>query len=283
MHDELKAEAIWRFAGYGFLILVTMFMLVPIYWLLVASTLPESAIIASAGSGLPRLIPGTHFLENARTLAARPDVDFYLSIFNSVLIAVVYTGLALIFCSMAGFAFAKYDFRFKEPLFLGILATLIIPINLLVVPLFLLVSNIGLANSYWAVILPWAAYPIGIFFMRQSMQSIPDSLLEAARMDGASEFQLYYRVALPTMKSSMAALAVILFLFQWNLFLWPLVVLQQEKFTIPVAITKIMGQEQIAYDQLLIAAVLAIVPMFVVFLALQRHFVRGILAGAVKE
>lgn len=281
MHDRIRSEALWKFSSYSVLIVATMFILVPLYWLVIASTLPQSEILSTSGA-LP-LIPGGHFLENAQALAARSNLDYYGSVLNSIIIASVYTVLALLFCSMSGFAFAKYEFRFKEPLFLTILGTLIIPINLLVIPLFLLTSNLGLSNTFAAVILPWAAYPIGIFFMRQSMKSIPDSLLEAARMDGASEFQLYYRVALPTMRSSLAALAVILFLFQWNLFLWPLVVLQQEKYTIPVALTNIMSQQIPAYGQLMVASVIAIIPMLVVFLALQRHFIKGILAGAVKE
>ena len=282
MHEKARSEALWKFGGYGFIIAMTMFVIIPIYWLLVASTLPQTEILGSAGS-LPRLLPGTNFLDNAQALAGRQNANYYQSVINSVLVATVYTVLSLILCSMSGFAFAKYEFRFKEPIFLGILGTLIIPINLLVIPLFLLVSNVGLSNTFAAIILPWAAYPVGIFFMRQTMQSIPDSLLEAARMDGASEFLLYYRVALPTVRSGMAALSVILFLFQWNLFLWPLVVLQQDKFTIPVALTTIVSQQTPAFDQLMVAALIAIVPMLIVFVALQRHFVNGILAGAVKE
>ncbi|WP_324761030.1 carbohydrate ABC transporter permease [Haloarcula sp. GH36] len=282
MHQETKTEALWRFGGYGFLVVAALFMLVPIYWIVVASTLPQSAILSSSGA-LPQLSPGGHFLENFQALQSRQYVNFLNSVWNSIFIAVVYTVLALFLCSMAGFAFAKYEFRFKEVIFTGILATLVIPINLLVIPLFLVMSTADMTNTYAAIILPWAAYPVGIFFMRQSMQAIPDALLESARMDGASEFQLYYRVALPSMKSSMAALAVILFLFQWNMFLWPLVVLGKDKFTIPVAITKIMGQQIIAFDQLMVASAIAILPMFVVFLALQKYFVRGILSGAVKE
>ncbi|WP_424005377.1 carbohydrate ABC transporter permease (plasmid) [Haloarcula salina] len=282
MHQETKTEALWRFGSYGFLVAAALFMLVPIYWIVVASTLPQSAILSSSGT-LPQLVPGGHFVENFQALQSRQYVSFMNSVWNSIFIAVVYTLLALFLCSMAGFAFAKYDFRFKEAIFTGILATLVIPINLLVIPLFLVMSTADMTNTYAAIILPWAAYPVGIFFMRQSMQAIPDALLESARMDGASEFQLYYRVALPSMKSSMAALAVILFLFQWNMFLWPLVVLGEDKFTIPVAITKIMGQQVIAFDQLMVASAIAILPMFVVFLALQKYFVRGILSGAVKE
>src|SRR6056297_1737289 len=109
MHDNFKREALWQFGGYGFLILLTMVMMIPIYWLVVAASLPQSAIFS--GGSLPRLIPGTHFLENAQALAARNDVDFFGSILNSIIIAGVYTLLALLFCSMGGFAFAKYDFR----------------------------------------------------------------------------------------------------------------------------------------------------------------------------
>ena len=282
MHEKDLNEALWKFGGYGFVIAAVLFVMIPIYWLLVASTLPQTEILGSAG-GFPRLLPGSHFLDNAQALAERQSVNYYQSVLNSIIVASLYTVLSLVLCSMSGFAFAKYDFKYKELLFLAILGTLIIPINLLVIPLFLLVSNMGISNSFAAIILPWAAYPVGIFFMRQTMQSIPDSLLEAARMDGATEFQLYYRVALPTVKSGIAALSVILFLFQWNLFLWPLVVLQEEKFTIPVALTKIMSQQVPAYDQLMVAALIAIVPMLIVFIALQRHFVNGILAGAVKE
>ncbi|WP_121743150.1 carbohydrate ABC transporter permease [Natronorubrum halophilum] len=282
MHEKDLNEALWKFGGYGFVIGAVLFVMIPIYWLLIASTLPQTEILGNTGS-FPRLLPGSHFFDNAQALAERQTVNYYQSVLNSIIVASLYTVLSLILCSMSGFAFAKYDFRFKELIFLAILGTLIIPINLLVIPLFLLVSNMGISNSFAAIILPWAAYPVGIFFMRQTMQSIPDSLLEAARMDGATEFQLYYRVALPAVKSGMAALAVILFLFQWNLFLWPLVVLQEDKFTIPVALTKIMSQQTPAYDQLMVAALIAIVPMLIVFIALQRHFVNGILAGAVKE
>jgi lactose/L-arabinose transport system permease protein len=281
MRKQTRNEAIWRFLGYTFVLLITLLMVVPIYWIIVASTLPEQAFL-SAGTDI-QLLPGSTFFANLEALQARESVDFIQSIWNSVFIAVVYTLLSLVLCSMGGFAFAKYEFTFKEPIFYAILATLTLPIQLLVIPLFLLISQMGLTNSYWAIILPWAANPLGIFLMRQNMKQIPDALLESARIDGATEFQLYYRIALPTMKSSMAALAIILFLFQWNLFLFPLVVLEQGKYTIPVAINELVGAQRVYYDQIMVAAALSIIPLFVVFLFLQRHFVSGILAGSVKE
>ena len=294
MREEARREGVWQFLTYTFVLVMTFLTIVPLYWIVVASTLPEQAFL-SAGSA-PRLIPGGYFAENFAALQQRLSVGFLFfdellntdfgfvgGVFNSVFIAVAYTLLSLVVCSRAGFAFAKYELRYKEPIFYSILATLILPIQLLVIPLFLLMSQLGLTNSYWAIILPWLANPLGIFLMRQNMKSIPDALLESARMDGATEFQLYYRIALPTMKSSLAALAIVLFLFQWILFLFPLVILETDKYTIPVAIDQLVGAQRVYYDQIMVAATLSIVPIFFLFLFLQKQFVSGILAGSVKE
>ncbi|NEU55553.1 carbohydrate ABC transporter permease [Halorussus sp. MSC15.2] len=280
----------WKLVTYAFLLVAVLVTLVPLYWIVVAATLNEQAFLAAASD--PQLLPGSlaQFFENFNALQQRSpteflghELGFLAAIGNSVLVGAVYTVLSLVLCSMGGFAFAKYEFKYKEPIFYAILATLVLPIQLLVIPLFLLMSRIGLTNTYWAIILPWAANPLGIFLMRQNMQSIPDALLESARMDGATEFQVFYRVALPTMKSSLAALAIVLFLFQWNLFLFPLVILGQDKYTIPVAISDLVGAQRVYYDQIMVAAGLSIVPIFLLFLFLQKYFVSGILAGSVKE
>jgi len=280
----------WQLVTYAFLLAAVLVTVVPLYWIVVASTLEEQAFLAAASD--PRMVPGSveQFLANFQALQQRVaveflgyDLGFLGAIGNSVLVATVYTALSLLLCSMGGFAFAKYEFKYKEPIFYAILATLVLPIQLLVIPLFLLMSRIGLTNTYWAIILPWAANPLGIFLMRQNMGSIPDALLESARMDGATEFQVFYRVVLPTMKSSLAALAIVLFLFQWNLFLFPLVILSQDKYTIPVAISDLVGAQRVYYDQIMVAAGLSIVPIFLLFLFLQKYFVSGILAGSVKE
>jgi lactose/L-arabinose transport system permease protein len=307
MREETRREAVWQFLTYAFVVAGAIVTMVPLYWIAVASTLKESEFLSSTA---PRLLPGDSFLANFESLQARQNVQFvghpgemtqYIDVGpfyfaydfwhlwdmgameSSIFVAVVYTALSLLLCSMAGFAFAKYEFRFKKPIFYAILATLILPIQLLVIPLFLLMSQLGMTNNYWAIILPWAANPLGIFLMRQNMRSIPDALLESARMDGATEFQLYYKIALPTMKSSLAALAIILFLFQWNLFLFPLVILDQGKYTIPVAINQLVGAQRVYYDQIMVAAALSVIPVFLLFLFLQKQFVSGILAGAVKE
>jgi lactose/L-arabinose transport system permease protein len=278
MREEQRQNAVWMFLTYTFVLVMVLVMLVPLYWMVVAATLPQSEFLQFP----PRLFPGTAFFENFGALQGR--INFLQSVGNSVIIAVVYTVLSLLLCSMAGFAFAKYEFKYKEKIFYTILATLVLPIQLLVIPLFLLMAQMGWTNTFLAIILPWAANPIGIFLMRQNMKSIPDALLESARMDGASEFQIFYRIALPTMRSSLAALAIILFLFQWDLFLYPLVILETpDMYTIPVALAQLTGAQRIYYDQIMVAASLAILPMILLFLVLQKQFVSGILAGSLKE
>ncbi|WP_254280487.1 carbohydrate ABC transporter permease [Haloarcula marina] len=269
-----------RFAAYAYVIAWVLVIMVPIYWMIVGATIPVQEFISTT---TPRLLPGGEFFNNLESLVERQNVPFIRGVGNSILIASVYTGMSLFICSLAGFAFAKYEFKHKRKFFMLIIATLVLPINILVLPLFLLMAELNLVNTYWAVILPWLAHPLGIFLMRMTMQSIPDSLLESARLDGASEFQIFYRIALPTQKSTLAALGVILFLFQWNMFLWPLVVLDTDKWTIPVAMNQIIRQGVVPYDQLMVAAALSLIPMIIVFLALQKYFVKGILAGATKE
>lgn len=278
MREQRRKDAVWRFLTYTFVLTATVVMLVPLYWMVVAASLPQELFIEFP----PRLYPGTSFFENFTALQERSN--FVRSIGNSVFIAVVYTVISILLCSMAGFAFAKYEFRFKEPIFYVILATLVLPIQLLVIPLFLMMSQIGWTDTFRAIILPWLANPIGIFLMRQNMQSIPDALLESARMDGATEFQLFYRIALPAMRSSVAALAIILFLFQWDLFLYPLVILEDAaNYTIPVALAGLEGTQRVYYDQIMVATSLAIIPLAILFLFLQKQFVSGILAGSLKE
>ncbi len=278
MREQRRKDAVWKFLTYSFILVMTLGMMVPLYWMIVAASLPQEEFIRFP----PRLYPGTEFLNNLSVL--HEETQFLISIWNSVFIAVVYTILSVLLCSMAGFAFAKYEFRFKEPIFYLILATLILPIQLLVIPLFLMMAQIGWTDTFRAIILPWLANPIGIFLMRQNMKSIPDALLESARMDGATEFQLFYRIALPAMRSSLAALAIILFLFQWDLFLYPLVILEDPgNYTIPVALSGLEESRRINFDQIMVASSLAIIPMAILFLFLQKQFVSGILAGSLKE
>lgn len=280
MREQRRKRAVLRFLTYIFVLGTAAILMFPLYMMIVAASIPQEALLSEPVN----LVPGGHFIENFRGMQDLVrDLNFLRSIWNSVFIATVYTALSLVLCSMAGFAFAKYEFRFKEPLFYFILATLILPIQILVIPLFLLMSQIGWTDTYIAIILPWAANPIGIFLMRQNMQSIPDALLEAARMDGATEFQIYYRIVLPTMRSALAALAIVLFLFQWDLFLYPLVILNSpDLFTIPLGLDAMTGVQRINFSEIMVGATLAITPLAILFLVFQRQFVQGILGQSLK-
>ncbi|MGP3980446.1 carbohydrate ABC transporter permease [Streptomyces sp. KR80] len=253
-------------------------VLIPFYWVVVASTHTAKEIFGSP----PALLPGGHLLANLSTL--QTDAQFGRVVANSLLIAVIYTVCAGVVCTLAGYGFAKYRFRGRDPLFGLLMLGLVIPTQVTLIPLFQLMAELEWLNTYQAVIMPNLALPLGIFLMRQSMAVLPDEFLDSGRMDGCGEFRLFLKVALPPMKPSLAALAIFLFLYQWNDFIWPLIVLRDgASFTIPVALASLQGVESTDYGAILAGTAVAAIPMAVVFLLLQRHFVSGLLAGAVKE
>ncbi|WP_329619616.1 carbohydrate ABC transporter permease [Streptomyces sp. NBC_01255] len=251
---------------------------VPFYWLAVGATHSSQEIFDSP----PPLLPGGHLGENLATL--QETADFGRVVLNSLGISVVYTLLAGVVCTFAGYGFATYRFRGREALFGLLMLGLVVPAQITLVPLFKMMAELHWLNTYQAVIAPNLALPFGIFLMRQSMAALPKELLDSGRMDGCGEFRLFWRVALPPMRPALAALALFLFLYQWNDFIWPLIVLRDDStFTIPVALASLQGLDETDYGAILAGTAIAAVPMAIVFLALQRHFVSGLLAGAVKE
>lgn len=253
-------------------------MLLPFYWLIIATTYPSREIFSSP----PNVLPGPAFFDNLSGLLS--DTLFGRAIGNSVLVASVYTLLGLVVCTAAGYAFAKFEFRGRGLLFGAVLITLALPSQVTLVPLFQIMVTLGWLDTYQALILPNLALPFGIFLMRQTMQAVPDELLQAARVDGAGEFRVFSRIVLPTVRPALAALAIFLFLAQWNEFVYPLVVLRTpESFTIPVSLASLQGIGTTDYGQLMMGTFLSVLPILVLFLFLQRHFVAGILAGAVKQ
>jgi multiple sugar transport system permease protein len=185
---------------------------------------------------------------------------------------------------MVGYALAKLNFLGKRMIMLVVLATLMVPGSVTVIPLFVLMSKLGFVNTYWAVILPFAVGPFGVFLMRQFMLGIPDDLLEAARVDGAGEFFIFWRIVAPLSLPGMAALGIITFLATWNNFLWPLIVLTDEHmYTLPVALgTFAIGQHQADYGLLMAGAVALVLPIVIVFLILQRQFTESIATTGLK-
>jgi multiple sugar transport system permease protein len=211
-------------------------------------------------------------------------LSFPTYFFNSTLVAVVVTLGNVVFCSMLGYALAKLEFRGKRVIFVLVLGMLMVPAIAILVPLFVLVSNLGLTNTYPGLILPYLAAPLGVFLMRQYFLGLPDELIQAARVDGASELRIFWNVMLPLTGPALATLAILTFLGSWNNFIWPLVVAQTEdRYTLPVALALYsVGQNATQYGVLLAGAVVVVLPVIAIFLALQRYFVQGIAMTGIK-
>lgn len=271
-------DRVARVALYAVLVLGLLVVVGPFLWMVLSSLKPEAEIRAVP----PTWWPDTLTLGNYRDLFARLDFPRYF--FNSALVAALVTVGNLLFCSALGYALAKLRFPGQRALFLVVLGMLMVPGMATFVPQFVLISNMGLANSYAGLVLPFLAGPFGVFLMRQFLQAIPDDLLEAARVDGAGEWRIFFRIVLPLCKPALATLAILTFLASWNNFLWPLVVATTEdKYTLPVALALYsVGQNQIYYGLLLAGAVVVVLPVLIVFLVLQRHFLRGIATTGLK-
>ena len=209
--------------------------------------------------------------------------SFGTFLWNSVFITVVATLITLLFNAMAAFALSKYRFRGRDAVFLVILSTLMIPPTIILVPNFLVVSELGLLNSLWGVIWPAVATPTGVFLLRQYMLTIPDELIDAARMDHASEWRIFWRIVLPLSAPALAVLAIFSVMWRWNDFLWPLIVLSKtEKFTLQLALNAFQGELTTQWHYLLAMTVITLLPVTLVFAFLQRHITAGIAQAGVK-
>lgn len=218
---------------------------------------------------------------NYTELFAKFSFGTYL--WNSVFITVVATLITLLFNSMAAFALSKYQFTGQKTVFVLIIATLMIPPTIILVPAFLVISSMGLLNNLWGVILPAVATPTGVFLLRQYMLTIPDELLEAARMDNASEWRIYWRIILPLAAPAMAVLAIFSFMWRWNDFLWPLIVLSRsEHFTLQLALNAFQGELNTQWHYLLAMTVITLIPITLVFTFLQKYIATGIASAGVK-
>lgn len=265
-------------AAYLVLGLGLVVVMSPFVWMALASVKSEGEIRRVP----PTWWPEAPTLENFRDLFERLDFPQFFT--NSTLVAAAVTLGNLVFCSMLGYVLAKSDFAGKQLLFRVVLGTLMIPGMVTLVPLFVLVANMGLVNTYGGLILPFLAAPFGVFLMRQFFLGIPDELIDAARVDGASEARIFVQIVVPLAKPALATLAILTFLGSWNNFLWPLVVATTEdKYTLPVALALYStGQNQTDYGLLLAGAVVVVVPVLIVFLLLQRYFVQGIAMTGIK-
>lgn len=262
---------------HALLIAAAILTLFPLVWMVAASLMPPGEATAVP----PRLFPSAPTLEHYRTLLGRLDLARYLG--ASAFVALTATALSVMFNSMAGYAFAKLRFPGRERISVVLLAALVVPGQVGMLPLFLLLREMGLLNSYWGVLVPGMASIFGIFLVRQYAQSIPDALLDAARVDGAGEFRIFFQIALPLCRPILVTLAVATFMGTWNDFLWPLVVLTDDRlYTLPVALAGLFGEHVQDTELMMAGAVVTVLPVMLVFLSLQRYYVAGITTGGLK-
>ncbi|MFJ5716114.1 carbohydrate ABC transporter permease [Neobacillus sp. NPDC093127] len=263
---------------YSLLIVGVILSIAPFYWMIVGSTHPSGEIFRVP----PKLLPGGSLAKNFQTLSE--SLGIAKIFWNSLFIAIVYTFVSTLISAMAGYAFAKYRFKGKNIFFFVILCSLMIPFQVTLIPLFEMMVVFDWLNTYQAIILPSLAAPFAIYLMRQNMQAVPDSIIEASRVDGAGELKIFFSVILPVTRPALAAVAIFQFMAQWNSLLWPLITLNsKEMFTLPVALSSLIGMARIDYGQLMLGTTLSTIPIMIFFLLLQKHFISGILGGSVKE
>ncbi|MFJ6015664.1 carbohydrate ABC transporter permease [Streptomyces sp. NPDC092952] len=251
--------------------------LVPFLWMAIASTHSTSELFHSP----PPLLPGGRLLDNLVRL--QDTIGFGRVLLNSAGVAVVHTVLSTLISAMCGYGLAKFRFRGRGLLLGAVLATMMIPFQVLLVPLFQMMASVGWIDSYQAVILPFLVNSFGILLMRQGFVDFPDELLESARIDGSGEVRTFYQVVLPCVRPQLGALVIFTFMAQWNSFIWPLLMLNsEEKYTVPVALNTLTGLTHVDYSGLMLGSLLATLPLMLLFLLFQRQFVAGLLGGAVK-
>ncbi|MCW5951893.1 MAG: carbohydrate ABC transporter permease [Propionibacteriaceae bacterium] len=263
-----------RVPGYAFLTVAALVSVFPLYFMVISATNTSQDVLSS------RLLPGTHLIENFLALVGSQDVAS--AMYWSAINAIATTVLALVICSIAGYGFEVFHSRGKDRLMSILLLAMMIPFAATMIPLFQMFAELNLVNSTIAVILPAISTPFLILLFRQSSRSFPHEIIEAARIDGLSELSIFFRIFLPTMRSTYAAAAVITFMAAWNNFLWPKVILVSNTYqTMPMLISNLRAGYVTDYGVLMLAVLLASLPAVVVFLALQRSFADGI-TGAIK-
>jgi multiple sugar transport system permease protein len=253
-------------------------VVLPYLWMVSSSLKPQDAIFRLP----PEWIPRPPQWSNYPTALARFPFGTYF--FNSAVVALAVMASNVFFGSLAAYGLAKFRFPWREVCFRAILSTLMLPLEILLVPTFLVVRQLGLLDSYGGLIFPLAVDAFGIFLMRQYMLSIPDALIEAARLDGCGEFGIFWRIVLPNSRPALAAMAVLSFRENWDQFLWPLVMISKESLkTFPLGLAQFEGFFNASYHEMMAAAVVGMIPMILLFLVFQRAFVRGITLTGLKE
>ena len=263
---------------YGLLIAVSIFMILPFIWMVSTSLKPANEIFA-----IPPIIISPHSTLNAYKFL-QENYNILGIVKNTFVIAFSTTILRLFFCALGGYGFAKFKFPGQGFLFAFLLGTMVIPSAVTLVPIYIIMRDLKWIDTFWPLIIPGAANAFGIFFMRQYIMSVSNDLMDAARIDGAGEFTIFWRIILPIIAPGLTSLGLIFFMGSWNDFLGPLIYLKSpEHFTLPLIIRSLVGPVgRTVYDVQMAASVISLIPLLIIFLIFQRRFVEGITAGAIK-
>ncbi len=266
-----------RLVLHGFLLSTSLLVVMPLVWAVFTSFKQPQDIITQA----PTLLPTRWTLENYLKLPrVAPFFRFFL---NSIVVSAVSTLFIAVSCTAAGYIFAKYEFRFKKVLFFTVIATILIPLQTYIVPLFLTIRALGWVNTYAGLIYPTVIMSSGIFFMRQNILGIPDELIDAARVDGSSEFTILWKIIFPLSTAPVAAICIINWVFTWSLFIWPLVVASSsEMFTMELGLMYFMKEFIVDYGGIMAATTLTILPVLVVFLVFRTRIIEGVATTGMK-
>jgi len=272
----LKNSTLRRTALYVVLIAGALIMVFPFVWTVVTSITPGATLTTT-----PKIIPDDPSLAPYFELFDR--VPFARVIMNSLLIAGVSTILQVVTSAMAAYVFARLPFPGRGAIFVVYLATMMIPFQVLIVPLFAEMKTLGLINTYWGAILPTIASAFGVFLLRQAMSTVPYDLDQAATLDGAGHFRIFFQIMLPLIRPALATLTVFAFLNTWNSFLWPLIILRDPLMqTLPVALSSLQGQFSTQWDVLMAGSVISIIPMFALYVFAQKYIVQGVAGTGLK-
>ncbi|WP_088103208.1 carbohydrate ABC transporter permease [Halalkalibacter urbisdiaboli] len=275
----VKTLAPGRIFVYALLTVMTFLSIFPFYWMFVIG----SNTTAAVNNFPPALFPGLNFFENASKVFE--NINFLRALFNSFVVSTAITVSVLFFCSLAGFAFAKLNFTGKKYLFIFIIGTMMVPIQLGLIPSYMIISKLGWINDLRAIIIPASVNAFGVFWMRQYITAtIPNELLDAGRIDGASNFRLYWNIVVPAVRPAIATLGLITYMQVWNDFLWPLVVLKDSSVhTIQIALRLLNGAYYKDFSMILAGTFMATIPILIVFLIFSKQFIAGLTEGSVKN
>lgn len=273
-----NAFTIKKFLINLFAVLIALITILPFVWMISASLMKTG----ESSKFPPKLFPEEIDFSHYRILFENLDMTKHF--LNSLLISILVTVISLLFNSMAAYAFAKLRFKSKDKLFRFLLSLMIVPAQVTMLPLFLMLKELGFINTYLGIIIPGMASVFGIFLLRQFMMSIPDSLIDAAKIDGASDFKIFFRIILPLSKSILITLGIFTFIGTWNDFLWPLIVMTDSSmYTLPVALANLMGEHTQDIELMMAGSVITVIPVIIIFAFVQKYYISGIMIGSLKE